>query len=62
MDIHPRRPFPIVRGAAHHLQPGSTAQSDKEQKHLCIQESLLTIFHYETIFFQTLGHRKQVTV
>lgn len=24
-------------------------------------ESQLTIFHYETILFQTLGHRKQVT-
>lgn len=25
-------------------------------------ETQLTIFHYETILFQTLGHRKQVTV
>ena len=25
-------------------------------------ESHLITFHYETIFFQTLGHRKQVTV
>lgn len=36
--IYPHTLFPIIRRPSRHLQTDSTAQPDKESRHLCIQK------------------------